>query len=354
MPKLLALLLKRLFSLLATLFITTALLYATVMLTPVETRASLFMPKNTSPRMTEEMLQKMLEKVIEKNHLNDPYPVQYAYWLANLAQGNWGYSPVMQENVLDAILLRTPATAELTLFSLLAFIPLGLLSGVIAAAKSNRLPDHAFRLTAFTATSLPPFILALVLMSIFYVDLRWFAPERSSSAIGYFVKSNDFVRTTGMLTIDGLLNGRPDISLDALRHLAMPVFTLAIAHWATLGRVTRVTMMDELQQDYVTAARARGISERGVVWNHALRNAFTPALTSSLLSAASLLTGVYVVEILFNFHGISDVAVSSMAFIPDAAAALGFAIYNVIVVWLLMTVLDALQVILDPRLRHGA
>lgn len=354
MSKLLALLLKRLLSLLATLFITTALLYATVMLTPVETRAELFMPKNSSPRMTEEMRQKLLEKIIEKNHLNDPYPVQYAYWLANLAQGNWGYSPVMQENVLDAILLRTPATAELMLFSLLVFIPFGLLSGVVAAAKSNRMPDHTFRLAAFTATSLPPFILALVLMSIFYVELRWFAPERSSAAIGYFVKSNDFVRTTGLLTIDGLLNGRPDISLDALRHLAMPVFTLAIAHWATLGRVTRVTMMDELQQDYVTAARARGISERGVVWNHALRNAFTPALTSSLLSAASLLTGVYVVEILFNFHGISDVAVSSMAFIPDAAAALGFAIYNVIVVWLLMTLLDALQVILDPRLRHGA
>lgn len=354
MPKLLSHLLKRITSLLATLLITTALLYATVMLTPAETRATLFMPKNFSPRMTEEMYQKMLDKVIEQNHLNDPFPVQYAYWLVNLAQGNWGYSPVMQENVLDAILQRTPATAELTLFSLLAFIPLGLLSGVIAAAKSNRIPDHGFRLTAFTATSLPPFILALVLMSIFYVDLRWFAPERSSSAIGYFVKSDDFVRTTGLLTIDGLLNGRPDISLDALRHLAMPVFTLALAHWATLGRVTRVTMMDELQQDYVTAARARGIPESGVVWNHALRNAITPALTSSLLSAASLLTGVYVVEILFSFHGISDVAVSSMAFIPDAAAALGFAIYNVIVVWLLMTLLDALQVILDPRLRQGA
>ncbi len=256
--------------------------------------------------------------------------------------------------MLTGILKRTPATAELTLYSILVFIPLGLISGVVAGSRQNRAPDHRFRITAFIATSLPPFILALFLLAIFYVGLYWFGPERTSISIGFVVKSPEFRQYTGLLTIDGLLNGRPDVSLDALRHLVLPVFTLAIAHWATLGRVTRATMIEEMQKEYVVAAKARGIPERRIVWRHTLRNAIAPALTSSLLSAASLLTGVFVVEIIYNFHGISEIAVRSMQMTPDAPAALGFAIYSVIVVLILMFVLDVIQSSLDPRVREGA
>ena len=348
MSSILRTLLLRVLTLILTLFVVTALLYATVMLTPPETRAELFMPRNTSPRMTEEMMQKMIDDIIVRYHLNDPYPVQYYYWVTNLVKGNWGYSPVMQQDILTAIVRRTPVTAELTLYSLLVFIPLGLISGVIAGSKKNRIADHGFRLTAFIATSLPSFILALVLLSVFYVDLYWFAPERNSSAITSVLMSDAYRQYTGLLTIDGLLNGRPDVSLDALRHLVMPVFTLAIAHWATLGRVTRATMIEELHQNYVVAAQARGIPDRRITWRHTLRNAISPSLTSSLLSAASLLTGVFVVEILYSFPGISDIAVSSMAFVPDTAAALGFAIYNVIMVWILMSLLDLLQMVISP------
>ena len=354
MPPLLRHLINRILSIPITLFIITAALYAVVMLTPAETRATLYMPKNMSPRMTEEQYQKLLDLMIERYHLNDPYPVQYFYWIGNLVQGNWGYSETLQEDVLTAILRRTSATAELTLYSILVFIPLGLISGVIAGSRQNQLADHPFRLTAFIATSLPPFILGLVLMAIFYVDLHWFAPGRSSSAVSVVVNAEQFRQFTGLLTIDGLLNRRPDVSLDALRHLVMPVFTLAIAHWATLGRVTRATMIEELKKEYVVAAKARGIPEHKVVWRHALRNAIAPALTSSLLSAASLLTGVFVVEIIFNFHGVSFIAVRSMAFIPDAPAALGFAIYSVIIVLIMMGILDLIQSGLDPRIREAA
>lgn len=354
MSSLFSYLFRRLLSLLATLFVITAFLYATVMLTPPETRAMLYMPKRLSPRMTEEMYQKMIDNIIERHHLNDPFPVQYFFWVTNLAQGNLGYSAVMQEDTLTAILRRAPATAELTFYSILAFIPLGLFSGVLAGSKKNKLTDHSFRFSAFIATSLPPFILAMVLMAIFYVQLYWFAPLRSSSSIDLLINAEGFRKFTGFLTIDGLLNGHPEVTQDAFRHLAMPVFTLALAHWATLGRVTRATMIEELHQEYVTAARARGISERRVVWRHSLRNAISPALTSSILSATSLLTGVFVVEIIFNFHGISDVAVASMAHIPDAPAALGFALYSVIVVWILMSILDIVHARLDPRARGMA
>lgn len=350
MPPIILHLLKRILSFFITLFITTAFLYAIVMLTPAETRAELYMSK--SGHQTEVQRQKMINMIIEKKHLNSPYPVQYYYWVTGLLKGNWGYSATLQEDVLAAIIKRTPVTAELALYSILAFIPLGLVSGVIASAKKNKPSDHFFRAAAYIATTLPPFILALVLMAIFYVGLYWFAPERTSTAVSLFINSSKFHQYTGILTIDGLLNYRPDISLEALRHLVMPVFTLSIVHWATLGRVTRATMIEEMDQDYVVAARARGIPERRIIWRHTLRNAIAPSLTSSILSAASLITGVFVVEIIFNFHGISDIAVSSMQFIPDAPAALGFAIYSVIVVLILMGFLDLIQTLLDPRIRE--
>lgn len=344
--------LLRLVSIVVTLLIVTALLYATVMFTPAETRATLYLPKNLPSRMTEQQYQKLIDNIIERYHLNEPYPVQYAYWLGNLVKGEWGYSPTLQKDVFTALMEKTPVTAELTLYSTLLFIPLGLISGVIAGAKKNKLADHGVRLTAYIATTLPSFILALLLMSFFYVDLYWFAQSRVSSSISLLINSDNFRQVTGLLTIDGLLNRRPDVTVDAFRHLAMPVFTLAIVHWATLARVTRAEMIDELNQDYVVAARARGIPERRITWRHTLRNAIAPSMTSSLLSVTSLITGVFVVEILYDFHGVSDIAVRSMAYTPDAPAALGFAIYSVVVVLLLMAILDVVQLFVDPRARE--
>jgi peptide/nickel transport system permease protein len=343
---------RRIFSILVTLLITTTVLYLTVMLTPPETRAEIFMPPGG--RQTEAQRAHMIEMIIEKNHLNDSFPIQYYYWITGMLQGNWGYSPTLHEDVFSAIVTRAPVTAELTLYSILLFMPLGLLSGVIAGTRQNRWSDHGFRLTAYIATSLPPFILALILLAFFYVSLYWFAPERIGISLGLFVASKNYHAYTGLLTIDGLLNNRPDITLEAFRHLAMPVITLAFAHWATLARVTRISMIEQQGQDYVVAAHARGIKKRKVVWGHMLPNAIAPALTSSVLSAAALVTGVFVVEIIFNFYGISQLAVTSMQFIPDAAAALGFTVYSVLVVLLLMTVLDLVQAIIDPRVREGA
>src|SRR5665648_1100137 len=101
-------------------------LYATVMLTPAETRAELYMPKRTSPRMTEEMYAKMIDNIIDRYQLNAPYPVQYFYWVSNLVKGIWGFSPTLNEDVLTAIVRRAAPTAELTLYSILIFMPMGL------------------------------------------------------------------------------------------------------------------------------------------------------------------------------------------------------------------------------------
>jgi ABC-type dipeptide/oligopeptide/nickel transport system permease component len=232
-------------------------------------------------------------------------------------------------------------------------IPLGLVSGVAAAWKRSGSFDRGFRLLAFLSTSTPPFILAIVLLSIFYINLDWFAPGRIDRSYTFEISDADFHSYTGMLTIDGFLNGRLDIMGNAFRHLAMPVFTLSIYHWATLARVTRISMLGEERKDYVTAARARGLIERTVVWKHVFRNILSPSLTSMTLSAASIFTGVFVAEIIFNINGISEIIVAALGGVADAAAALGFAMYSVIMILLLMFLLDVLQAVLDPRVREG-
>jgi peptide/nickel transport system permease protein len=352
MPPFLKFLLRRLAIIPLTLLIITALLYAAAMVTPPEQRATLYLG-NLPPRLSDAQVQKLVEVAIKNYGLDQPYLVQYVSWLGTLLRGNLGWSPGLRVNVLDYLTVHTPVTAELMLYSLLLFIPLGIISGVLAGARRARKFDHSFRFFAFSATSIPPFILGLMMISLFYVGLGWFAPNRLSDPIAVLVNSPQFHSYTGLITIDGLLNGRLDITLDAFKHLAMPVITVSAMHWATLGRVTRAAMIEELDKDYIVAARSHGLSMRAIVWRHALRNALVPALTSSVLSAASLLGGVYVVEIVFNLRGLSNLIVAATAQgIPDIAAALGFAIYNVVAVLLLMFVLDVLQAVIDPRLRE--
>jgi ABC-type dipeptide/oligopeptide/nickel transport system permease component len=334
-----------------TMLIITAVLYGFIMLTPAVTRAELYMPSRLPSNVTPERYQRMIEIRIEMYHLNDPYPIQYALWLKSLVQGEWGYSPTLGEDVLPSLLRRTPATLELTLYSLLFFIPLGLFSGGWAAWQQGRKVDRTFRLAAFTATSLPTFISALVLMAIFYVVLHWFPPERLSLSYSQVIYEKSWNSYTGLLTLDGLLNRRLDITLDALRHLVLPVITLSMAHWATLGRITRALMIEELQKDYIVAAKARGVPNRGLVWGHAFRNTTAPALASSALSAATLFTGVMVVEIIFGFKGVSELLLS-VSGTADAAPVLGFGVYSVLVVLLIMFGLDVAQGLLDPRIRE--
>lgn len=352
MPPFLQFVIRRFIAVPVSLLLITMVLYGGVMLSPPEARASLYMPENMQ-NITQERLRNLQEIIIERYHLRDPFLVQYTLWVKTLSEGSWGYSPTLNEHVLPALLRRTPATLELALYSLLLLIPLGLFSGVLAGWRRSGPFDRGFRLLAFLSTSTPPFILAIVLLSIFYINLNWFAPGRVSLNYRLETTEDSFISYTGMLTVDSLLNGRLDIMGDAFRHLAMPVFTLSIYHWATLGRVARVSIMGEQKKEYVIAAKARGIREPRIVWKHILRNTLTPSLTSMTLSAASIITGVFVAEIIYDINGLSTIILSAMSGVPDAPAALGFAIYSVFMILLLMFVLDVLQAIFDPRVREG-
>jgi peptide/nickel transport system permease protein len=321
------------------------------MMTPPESRAELYFP-NTNAPLTELQRAHIIQNIIVKYHLREPYPIQYALWLKSIFQGEWGYSPTLDQNVLPALIQRTPATAELTIYSILFFVTFGLVSGVLAGWKQNRAFDNTFRFFAFVATSFPPFILAILLLAVFYVNLRWFAPGRIDMMFHFQMLDSGFRTFTGMLTIDSLLNGRPDIFLNSFQHLAMPVFTLSLFHWATLGRITRSTILLERHKEYIIAAQSHGLTERRVLWGHVFWNTLAPSFTSVALSVASLITGVFVVEIIFNIQGVSDIMVKAMQLVPDAPSALGFSLFSILIVLTLMFILDILQAAFDPRVQE--
>jgi len=353
MPPFIQFVIRRFLMIPISLVIITVVLYGGVMLTPPEARASLYFPDRMNPNMTEEQIRNYQEQIIERYHLRAPFFVQYGYWVQSLFDGTWGYSPSIEEYVLPALLKRTPITLELAMYSLLFLVPIGLVSGVFAGWRRSGWFDRGFRAIAFLGTTTPSFILALVLLSAFYINLGWFAPGRISLNYSLEFAKGTFANYTGMLSIDSLLNGRLDVFKDAWKHLAMPVFTLSLYHWATLARIARASMINERGKEYILAARARGIAERRVVWNHAFWNMLTPSLTSIALSAASIITGVFVAEIIYDFNGVSSVILGAMRGIPDAPAALGFTIYSVVLVLILMFLLDVLQAALDPRVREG-
>ncbi len=180
MPPLLRFILLRLLAIPITLFFVTAALYGVIMLVPPEVRASHYLPTRANiGEKTREELRIMTASIIERHHFDDPFPVQYGLWLVDLLRGDWGYSHSLRGDVLQTLLRRTPVTAELGLYSMLLFIPLGLISGVITGWRKNSSLDWSFRFAAFTATSIPVFILAIVLLSIFYVMVNWFPPRKT-------------------------------------------------------------------------------------------------------------------------------------------------------------------------------
>jgi len=262
---LLRFLLVRLLLVPLSLLVVTATLMGLLTMVPAEVRAMLYLSKreqDSTYQMSMEQLRLLTERHIQLHHMEDPFPVQYVYWVGSVINEGGGYSPSLKGEVFDTLLRRTPVTIELTLYSLLLFIPLGVVSGLRAGWRPGGRLDLCFRFAAYIATSLPPFITGFVLLGIFYVFLNWFPPGRLGTAFGQEVLAPEFRHFTRLITIDSLLNGRLDIFADAVRHLVLPVITVSLVHWATLGRIVRSAIIVESRKPYLTAARSHGIPEK--------------------------------------------------------------------------------------------
>lgn len=313
------------------------------LLSPVQ-RVSLYV---TDPR---QLL--AVDSVIRTHGLDKPLYIQYVQWLGRVVRGDLGWSETAKMPVARAIRTFFPATLELTLYAFVPIVALGIWLGTISAVHRDRLIDHFSRLFAIGGLSMPTFVWGLMLLMVFYGGLRLFPPGRLSLDASLYVLSAEFRTYTRLITVDALLNGRVDIFLDALRHLALPVITLSLVSTATLVRVTRSSMLETLRQDYVRTARAKGLEEPRVINKHARKNAMIPVVTLSTLLFVGLLNGVLITETIFGYPGIGRWG-GNAALQLDTAAVAGFALLNASLLVLGNLTADILYAFIDPRIRLG-
>lgn len=334
---------KRLLFLPVILFGVTILIFGILQLLDPAERAALYVrdvPKNPNA----------VKEIILKYGLDKPIWQQYTDWLGKVARGDLGWSRTAQRPVTEAIVYYFPATLELALLSIVPIIAGGVFLGVQAAVHRDKAIDHGARVFSMIGTSFPSFVFALLMLMIFYANLQWFPPGRLSDDMQRVVDAPAFHQLTRMYTIDGLLNGRPDVTTDALRHLLLPVITLAFLNWAIFVRVTRTSMLDVLNQEYVRTARAKGLRERVVINTHALRNALIPIATLGGLVFIGLLNGVIITETVYNYRGMGWFAANA-ALRLDVISVLGITLFTAALLVLANLVVDLTYGFLDPRVR---
>lgn len=306
--------------------------------------------------------QQQLDGVIRRYGLDRPFYEQYWRWLVGttdqetgetvggVLRGDLGYSRTGREPVIEVLVRRLPATLELALWSMVPVIGFGVWLGVKAALNHNKPIDQIVRVFAILGWSFPTFVFALLLLLVFYAKLDWFQPGRLSTEFAQEVIKPGFTQYTRMMTIDSILNLRFDIFIDALRHLIMPVMTLMVIQVALLLKVTRSSMLEEMRQDYVTTARAKGLPEKTVINRHIRRNALIPVLTVAGLTLAGLMSGVVITETVFDYPGIGSWAAAA-ALQLDVLAMLGYALFTAVLLIIANLIVDVMYAVLDPRVR---
>lgn len=258
--------------------------------------------------------------------LDKPILVQFGLWFWQLLHGNMGQSIQLQQPVLDAIQQRLPVTAELGICSLLFSLLLAFPLGIYSATHRNSWVDWLVNVLTLTSTAVPGFVLGLVLLLIFAVDIRVFPP-------GGFVPFSD----------DPAGN---------IRDLILPMITLGTGTIAVNMRQIRASMIEVLSQDYVRTARAKGLRERRVQYIHALRNAIIPVITVVGLQVGAIIGGTFVVETIFLWPGIGQLAVTSIL-AKDYPMVQGVVLLSAFLYMGANLIVDVCYAVLDPRIRFS-
>ena len=261
------------------------------------------------------------EKVIEQTRssmgLNDPFLTQYFRWLGNCLHGDFGTSYSLHKPVTGLLLERLGPTLKLTALSLVMMLLLSVPLGVLSALYKNSFVDYLARGLTFIGCAMPNFWVALLLMLAFCVRLAIF----------------------------------PVISANAdFKSLFLPALTLAIAMASKYTRQVRATVLEELNQDYVTGALARGVRKSQIIWKNVFPNALLPLVTMFSLSVGSLLGGTSVVEIIFSYPGLGNLAVTAITS-SDYNLIQGYVLWMALIYMVINLILDASYLYIDPRMR---
>jgi peptide/nickel transport system permease protein len=276
--------------------------------------------------------------------LDKPLPEQFVVYVGKVLHGDFGRSVLTSNPVLSDIGRFFPATLELATLATLIGVAAGVPLGVAAAARQGRWSDQVARIVGLLGYSIPVFWLGLVALLLFYARLGWTGgPGRLDVAYEDLVEPR-----TGLILIDAALDGDWEVFRNALSHIVLPASVLAYFSLAYISRMSRSFMLEQLRQEYVVTARAKGLSERAVVWRHAFRNIRVPLITVIVLSYASLLEGSVLTETVFAWPGLGLYVTNSLLN-ADMNAVLGGTVVVGIVFIALNLASDILYRLADPR-----
>ncbi len=270
---------------------------------------------------------------------------QYIRFLGRLLQGDLGRSIHERTPIAGTLKQKFPATAELTLFSMLFAVIVGIPAGIISATRRNSIFDNISMMGALIGVSMPIFWLGLMLIYFFGVILGWFP------TYGRFPVDLSLKTVTGFYVVDSIIAGNFEALRLSLKHLAMPAIALGTIPMATVARMTRSSMLDVLQQDYVRTAYAKGLRERTVIIRHVIKNAFLPVITIIGLQIGGLLAGAILTETVFSWPGMGK-------WVYDAILARDYPVVQVavltitVVVTLVNLLVDVSYSYLDPKIRY--
>ena len=282
-----------------------------------------------------------------KHHygLDKPLPQRYLIYLWHTLHGDLGQSSLTHDAVTHDLGMFIPATAELALYSVLFAAILGIAFGVIAGLRRNKPTDHLLRVTSLAGISMPTFWIALVALYVGFYRLNWFpGAERLDPGV------SPPPSITGLYTIDALLHGNLGLFGQAFRHLVMPALVLAAFNVSLLTRFTRSAVLEVIGNDYVRAARAKGLPGRIVVVRYILRAALPSVITVLGLVFANVLTGAVLVEKIFSWPGIGQYAYEAAVNL-DVPAIAGVSMFVAVVYVTVNFIVDVLYGVIDPRIR---
>jgi peptide/nickel transport system permease protein len=277
--------------------------------------------------------------------LDQPLPIQYLTYLANVLHGDLGTSLYTHRPVLEDLRDYMPATIELATMTMLISAAISIPLGILAAVRRGGLVDLVIRLVTLVGVAMPIFWLALLALNILYLHLG-VAPAPGRLSVGVTPPPT----VTGMMTVDALLAGQLGTFWDAVNHLILP--SLIMASWSIgmLTRVTRTNMLAVMPQDYLQTARSKGAEERRVIWRHAWPNAQIPVVTMIGLAYGDLLTGAILVETIFGWPGIGHYAYRA-SLSADFPAIMGVTLTFGVIYTFINLAVDLAYGLLDPRVR---